>query len=427
MMWHVLDIFFVVFHSALILFNMFGWLWKPTRKANLITLTFTGLSWFVLGIFYGIGYCPLTDWHWNVLRHLGEENLPVSYINYLIVRLFNLHFDAQLIELATAAGFFLALICSLIINFQQHWRSLIKKLFFSALFLFLISCEQNVVVEADLDDMPVVYCVLDVNDSIHYLRLTKSFAGNQDAYDLLYDPGNMQYENVDAYMQEFVDDAFVQTFHFEPSALAEKDSGLFPFVPNSIFQLEAQLNAKARYDLYVHLEEDSIQLSSSTHLVQHFRMDEIKEVFVSETQPYLLKWTSPVNGKYYELKILYYLLRNYDVALSHETVDMIFGASTSFNNEGGERMNFKFPFSSYLYINDEYLSDTIVQTTLERIDLIFTATTEELLVYRNSASATNSEMVERKPFTNINNGKGIFSSRLVKKFEDVKIYILSDE
>ncbi|MCF1749688.1 DUF2784 domain-containing protein [Mariniradius sediminis] len=80
------DWFFVVFHSSLILFNLFGWIWKKTRKAHLITISLTLLSWGFLGIWYGWGYCPLTDWHWQVLEKLGKTNLPNSYISYLLDR-----------------------------------------------------------------------------------------------------------------------------------------------------------------------------------------------------------------------------------------------------------------------------------------------------------------------------------------------------
>ncbi|MBN2519118.1 MAG: DUF2784 domain-containing protein [Bacteroidales bacterium] len=116
---HILDWFFVIFHSSLVLFNLFGWIWKKTRKINLITLVLTGLSWFVLGIFYGIGYCPLTDWHFDVLRNLGNHNLPNSYMKYLIDRIFNCDINANLVDTGTAIGYFLALALSIFVNFRK--------------------------------------------------------------------------------------------------------------------------------------------------------------------------------------------------------------------------------------------------------------------------------------------------------------------
>jgi len=121
MFWYrFLDLFFLVFHSFLIVFNLFGWLWKPVRKINLITLLLTGSSWFILGIFYGTGYCPLTDWHWKVLHHLGKTDLPDSYISYLLKRITGLGFNNGLIETLTVVLFFMALAASSYINLKRR-------------------------------------------------------------------------------------------------------------------------------------------------------------------------------------------------------------------------------------------------------------------------------------------------------------------
>lgn len=118
MFWyHCLDYFFLIFHSILTLFNLLGWIWKKTRLANFITLMLTGFAWFGLGLFYGIGYCPLTDWHWTVLEKLGNHDLPYSYLKYLIDRLTGLDVNAQLVEVSTVVGFFIALIMSVYLNF----------------------------------------------------------------------------------------------------------------------------------------------------------------------------------------------------------------------------------------------------------------------------------------------------------------------
>lgn len=115
-MYKVLDIFFISFHSILIIFNLFAWIWKPLRKANLISLIITGSSWFILGIFYGIGYCPLTDWHWQILNKLGNYELPNSYIVFLIERLSGFELDAGFVDICTVSLYFVALLLSLYVN-----------------------------------------------------------------------------------------------------------------------------------------------------------------------------------------------------------------------------------------------------------------------------------------------------------------------
>jgi hypothetical protein len=114
----LLDFFFIVFHSLLILFNLFGWIFRKTRVLNLVTLTLTGISWFVLGIFYGIGYCPLTDWHFNILEKMGKTDLPDSYISYLLMRFTGIRFWEPTIDRLTLSLFLLAFMISLIFNLK---------------------------------------------------------------------------------------------------------------------------------------------------------------------------------------------------------------------------------------------------------------------------------------------------------------------
>lgn len=114
-----LDIFFTVFHTCLVLFNLFGWIWKKTRPYNLICLLLTGASWVILGIFYGFGYCPLTDWHFSILRKLGHTDLPNSYLSFLFTRLTGIQLEQSLVDAVTTWGLILALAISLYLNLRH--------------------------------------------------------------------------------------------------------------------------------------------------------------------------------------------------------------------------------------------------------------------------------------------------------------------
>ena len=79
----VLNILFFVFHTSWIAFNCLGWIWRGTRRWHLVAVSLTALSWFGLGLRYGWGYCPFTDWHWEVRARLGHHD-PPSYLQVLI-------------------------------------------------------------------------------------------------------------------------------------------------------------------------------------------------------------------------------------------------------------------------------------------------------------------------------------------------------
>lgn len=113
------DIFFTTFHTLLILFNLFGWLHSATKKLNFISLSLTVFSWFVLGIWKGWGYCFLTDYHWKILMKLGYQDLPNSYIAFLVERITGYLPDSKIANIMAVVGLLFGLSGSIYSNFLK--------------------------------------------------------------------------------------------------------------------------------------------------------------------------------------------------------------------------------------------------------------------------------------------------------------------
>jgi hypothetical protein len=107
-----------IVHLAIVLFNLFGWIPKLTRKAHFISILLTAASWFLLGIFYGMNYCPFTDWQWQVKEKLGEGNLPVNFIEYFAEKIIGRDFNSQFINNVIAISFAIVAMLSVYINFM---------------------------------------------------------------------------------------------------------------------------------------------------------------------------------------------------------------------------------------------------------------------------------------------------------------------
>lgn len=122
-MYEFLDYFFLIFHFSLILFNLTGWMWQKTRRLHLYVISVTIFSWVGLGFFYGWGYCPCTDWHWQVKRELGETGLPASYIKYYLDHLTGMHWDAFVVDILTAGLGIAALLLSIGFNLRDYHSS----------------------------------------------------------------------------------------------------------------------------------------------------------------------------------------------------------------------------------------------------------------------------------------------------------------
>jgi hypothetical protein len=114
---HFLDILYTFIHVAVIGFNLFGWIAPKTRRVHLICIVATAASWFLLGIWFGIGYCPITDWQWDVKAKLGETNIPQSFVEYYAERIFERDFSTTVIDTVTVVSFVVAAILSVYVNF----------------------------------------------------------------------------------------------------------------------------------------------------------------------------------------------------------------------------------------------------------------------------------------------------------------------
>ena len=132
-MWYqFLNIFFFVFHTTFTLFNMVGWIFRSTRKWHLVTLSLTAFSWFVLGIWYGWGYCFCTQWHWEVRQKLGYADHTNSYIQFLVLKLTGINFPIQLVDDVTLIVFITCFALSIWLNIKieymvKHKRFSCKK------------------------------------------------------------------------------------------------------------------------------------------------------------------------------------------------------------------------------------------------------------------------------------------------------------
>lgn len=116
-----LNLTFFVFHTALILFNVFGWISKRTRRWNLLTLGLTVFSWTVMGVWFGQGYCVCTDLHWRVRAAMGIQDGADSYLVLLVRMVSGWDPPVSLVNGVAAGVFAVSLVASVGLNLRD-WR-----------------------------------------------------------------------------------------------------------------------------------------------------------------------------------------------------------------------------------------------------------------------------------------------------------------
>lgn len=114
-----LNVGFFIVHTSWILFICIGWIWRRTRHWHLAAIALTALSWFGLGVWYGWGYCPLTDWHWQVRERLGYRD-TASYTQLLLAELTGLDLTPAWADGLTVTMFAVALVLSGALNIRDR-------------------------------------------------------------------------------------------------------------------------------------------------------------------------------------------------------------------------------------------------------------------------------------------------------------------
>jgi len=119
---------------------------------------------------------------------------------------------------------------------------------------FSTSCEKDFRVNADSEPFPIVYGLLDINDSIHYVKVYKSYLVEGNAYDVVKDIDKYSYiDSIDVYLIEYnAKGDSIRMIEYDTTTNIPKDSGLFGFPTQIIYKAHATLNIDCSYKLVVH-------------------------------------------------------------------------------------------------------------------------------------------------------------------------------
>ena len=119
---YAIDVLFFVFHTALILFNLVGWVWPSTRRLHFICIAATLFSWIVMGAFYGFGYCLCTDWHFQVRRSLGLPVFGHTYLQLMARVFLGVEMSQATSNLLAGGGLLFILVAMVAVWIRQWWQ-----------------------------------------------------------------------------------------------------------------------------------------------------------------------------------------------------------------------------------------------------------------------------------------------------------------
>lgn len=321
----------------------------------------------------------------------------------------------------------IAPVCMIIIihTFVYQIQPMKKILIAVILSSFIYSCSTDFDINAEWQDITVVYCLLNQNDSIHYVKINKAFLGDGNALTMAADPDSCTYGNyLEVTMEERINNVLTHTWYLDTTTIYNKEPGTFYYPEQVVYKFNAYLDTldmNTVYKLNIKNKKNGKLIYSQTPLVQTFSIVKPAQgqtaVFHS-TNPYPVKWYSGVNGRLYQAAIQFnYWERNINDTPPDSTlksVDWNLGSFNSVGLDGNEELSTNYSGEAFFRYLKEMIpqeSDVIRHVAVPNVEFIFTVAADEFYTYMEVNKPTSGIVQEKPEYTNISNGIGIFSSR----------------
>jgi len=140
----------------------------------------------------------------------------------------------------------------------------------TAFILLLVSsgCSEDLQVVLPGPPIPVIFGVFDTGDSVHYIKLSKSFSGFSNPYQLASENSNVFYDDARIYLYGYNG---THRSYFEKITQVPRETGYFPRLPNEYYALERKLNP-GYYHVTVLLPEEDDTLTAQFTLLSELEV-----------------------------------------------------------------------------------------------------------------------------------------------------------
>ncbi len=296
-----------------------------------------------------------------------------------------------------------------------------------SLFLLFYACDNDVPINAPNEPNTVVYGLLDKGNSVHYVKVNKDFVNeNRDARDIAGNRDSILYDSsVRVRLQEIDGGDPVNTYELFRDTLNNKEPGLFPDPQHVMYRTpEVNLDPDSRYRLIIDRLKRQEPVTAETAIVGEvniIRPDPTKIDGIQPTLPIgfledlIFNLKKGDNGVFYTMK-LNTIVTTIDTAngtIIRDTAEWeIYQQQQPTGSEGSieterDAQNFFKEIAAEL----DKAPDEIRPLDSVRANLIVSGGTEDLFTFLEVSEPALGIVQKRPEFTNLSEGRGIFTSR----------------
>jgi len=306
---------------------------------------------------------------------------------------------------------------------------------FAILLILTNSCNTKIDVNADYKDITVVYALINPADSVHYIKINKAFLkDNVNANTLAADANNFNYPAADlaVTVEEWNGSNLVKSFSTITNTLFRtvneipKDPGIFDNTQNVLYKfIEPNVNVYDTYKLKIHNNKLNKDVTAATQIV---KPSVVSKPTVNQsigfwlgglaTGTYKDNIISITTGKDVG-RVSAALVFNYnehytDSTISPKSLSIPLGEVIAKTNQGNESLEWTLTGETFFSTISGAIDPNtpfLAYRELTRISLTFVVAGTELSTFMQVSAPSNNLNQEKPPYTNVDNGLGIFSSR----------------
>ncbi len=312
-----------------------------------------------------------------------------------------------------------------------------NKLLFLATILFALvftSCETDIDVNAEYKDIPVVYGMINPQDTVHYIKINKAFLGDENALNLAANSVNFNYAAgvLDVIVEEYLQDNLVKSYVLvRTENEVPKDAGIFDNSSNVLYKFtEPSINRNSIYKLKIYNKELSKDITSETNIIRNTVVSDpvntgqkfqfwIGTVSAGNSNDKNISVTTGAGAGRVNAKLIFNYVEYYTIASGLDSVNkkiiMPIGETRTTTSLGNESIAWELKGETFFEniikgvvpANVPFLS----HRELANISLEFSVAGTELSTFMEVSAPSNSVNQDKPSYTNINNGIGIFSAR----------------
>lgn len=287
------------------------------------------------------------------------------------------------------------------------------------------SCETEVELGAPYEKIPIVYGLLDVNDTLHFIKITKAFGGSGNSVEVAQIPDSSYFNTVDGQVEVVVDNEVVNTYNLMDTIIPNKEPGAFYYPEQKVYYFkEESLPPEATYRLVLNIDEGDLEVEAETDLINgvsisspsSFSSINLATPNSSSDNVYsstIVTWIDNVNAVLYGLTMDFVYEEEY-VDGSSQIIKLNWNLGQfdeSDGNSAGISANvLGEDFYPWLGDNMEN-NDQVVKRIFRYVQFHLSAADETLQTYIDISEPVTGIVQSKPEFTNIEGGRGIFASR----------------